>query len=186
MDSCRKQLQMAGNFLELLESLHENIGAARGEPLNAKVLLLLGDQAVSACCQRLRTWSWVGGRRVCPHLNDVRGPPFVPLERINIALVQVIDLSRDGRESVEERAQVIMGCRRATTLRCLYCSLTGLGTHLDWGDGLAPSLNLRHVRFRDTSLTAFDVVQMLRCTPRLETLILISEQLDGLGDCLEE
>eukprot|EP00747_Dinoflagellata_sp_TGD_P170266 gnl/TRDRNA2_/TRDRNA2_201375_c0_seq1.p1 gnl/TRDRNA2_/TRDRNA2_201375_c0~~gnl/TRDRNA2_/TRDRNA2_201375_c0_seq1.p1 ORF type:complete len:415 (-),score=61.70 gnl/TRDRNA2_/TRDRNA2_201375_c0_seq1:75-1319(-) len=182
-----KRLRMAKSTFssswlwQLFEHLHEHAGTARGEPLNALVLRLLGSQAVAATCRNALDWACVsGGRRVCTRLNDLTGAPFAPMERLAASLVCEVQLGRDGRDSLQDRVSVITACRRATKLLCTYTSLCGIGRLLDWGAGLCPCLGLRQLRIRQCGIAPDDAVQLLRCAPRLEVAVIIGEQLAGL------
>jgi len=128
----------------------------------------------------------VAGQRVCHRLDDSRGPPFAPLARVATTLVEVVQLAKDGRDSVEERAKVLLACSRATAFLGFYCSLTGLSRHLDWGAGLSPYLCLRRLRLRQSGVTAEDMVQLLRCAPSLEAAVFVGEHLGGAEAALLE
>jgi len=156
-----------------------------GATLNVRILPFVGSPAIAACSRSLLQWASVSGRRLCRQLDDRRGAPFAPLGRVALSLVDAIHLARDGRESPKERAGVLLACKRAETATCTYSNLVGLSEFLDWGDGLCPYLNLRRVRFRQCHLAADDVVQFLRCTPRLEVAAFISEALAGIGEAFD-
>jgi len=169
-----------------LERLHQHVRVPTGDPLNAYLLHFLASQAVAAACLALRDWACVGGRRVCRRLEDTRGPPFAPLDRVAAPLVDTVSFGRDGREGAAERAEIIAKCRRAGTLLSTYGCLLGLSQLLDWGQGLAPCLSLRAVRLRESRLSAEDAAQLLRCAPRLETAVFQGEELCGLAGALQE
>lgn len=170
---------------QLLGRLHGQMHSAGGMPLNALVLRGVGGAALAACSRACREFASIGGRRISFCIDDGRGPPYAPLDRIFVKLVDVLRLGGDCRRE-GERVQAVIACNRATTLACNYGSLTGLGLELNWGGGLTPCLGLRRVRFRQCSLTPGDVAQLLRCTPRLEVAVFIGESLSGLGDALLE
>ncbi|CAE8644558.1 unnamed protein product, partial [Polarella glacialis] len=203
------------SMVELLCLLHEHVGAAGHggsvTPLNALVLRFLGSQAIAASCRALGAWSHVSGKRFCRCLDDTRGPPFTPLESVELGLVEMLKLGRDGRGNPENRTRIIANCRRAESLVCLYGSLSGLHRELDWGSGanpgglrgaekglssfllggvqglsLTPCLNLRRIRVRQCSLGPEDVAQLLHCSPHLEQVWIANEQLFGLADALAD
>lgn len=148
--------------------------------MNAQLLSFMNNQAIAAVCRELYEWSCVRGRRVCCRVDDSRGPPFVPLDRVATQLVDVLHLSR-GRDSAQERAEAVVTCSSATVLLCTYSALTGLSLKLDWGSGISACLNLRVARFRQCRLTADDVAKLLVCCPKLHTIALIGEDLSGLS-----
>lgn len=150
--------------------------------LNVLFLHLLGKQAVAACCRASLDWASLNGRRCCLCLDDRKGPPHAPLDRIATAVVQVVHLGRDGRESPEERARVLTACNKAEVLTCTYSNLLGLSRLLDWGGGVSPTFNVRRARFRQCTLTASDVVQFLSCAPHLESLVFVNEKLGSMEE----
>lgn len=172
----------AGFLQRLFGQIHEHVRAAQGEPLNALVVKLLGEQAIAAASRGALEWASVAGRRVCRCLDDGRGPPFAPLDRVATALVDVLQLGHEGRGSTVERADAIVKCRAAAKLSCRYSCLTGLATQLDWGGGLSPCLGLQLAVFHDCRLTASDAVMLLKCSPRLRTLAFVGEDIAGIAE----
>lgn len=170
----------------LTRMLHQEMaGSSRGEPLSALVLRYLGAQAVVAACKETYDWACVNDRRICLRLNDARGPPYAPLDRLVGDLVDSLHFSREGRTNVQEHARIMVACKRATTLCSEYCSLAGLGLELDWRDGLRPCLGLRRLRIRQCELTTGDACQLLRCAQGLEVVVFVGENLHGIADELQ-
>lgn len=201
------------SFIQSLCQLHEHSGASgangRGYPLNVLILRFLASQAIAACCRATRRWANLeDGKRYCRCVDDTRGPPHVPLDRVAAMLVETLKLGQDGRDTPEERCRLVVSCRKAELLTSLYGNLSGLSRELNWSSevpngfraqglhnllggisnslALTPCLALRKLRLRQCSLHPKDVAYLLHCTPQLQEAVFLNEQLVGLADALDE
>lgn len=171
-------------LLKLLSTLPKDLGVANGDPLSLAILRFLGHQRVAACCRSALEWWTSQGRRFVLCLNDERRGaegPFAPLERVLSSHVESVRLGRYGRQTVEERAHIIVACSHSTMLRCTYSKLTGLGVTLAQHKAM---LSLRVVRLQQCRLEAADLIEFFACVPHLERMDVFNEALGGLGPLL--